>query len=365
MARTTSNIDLVPREVLEQLKQLDTQLGQTTGNLKALLVPVQQVSDALAKSTINYKDLIDTINMLKTVEGQATETTKRRRTIVGQIADYQKKLANATSKEAQELAKLRVQYQQVSQANKLAAKETLAHANSIEAMRVKLSQMKAEWATMDTGTDAFKKMTEDINKLNAEILKNEQAIGVHNRNVGNYASGFNMLQYNIQQVARELPSLTISASQFFLAISNNLPMLVDELQRARAANAALRKEGQATVPVWKQVLKGIVSWQTALVVAITRSVSFSFLRIFAISGTLSPIDWRALAFQQWLLNGSHRKVARSGGQSDGTRRVHGSQLAGEQAAQPGSELFDINQRAKIVYDVNPELPAASTFTFKI
>ena len=103
----------------------------------------------------------------------------------------------------------------------------------------------------------------------------------------------------------------------------------------------------------------------ASVVAITRSVSFSFLRIFAISGTLSPIDWRALAFQQWLLNGSHRKVARSGGQSDGTRRVHGSQLAGEQAAQPGSELFDINQRAKIVYDVNPELPAASTFTFKI
>ena len=275
MARTTSNIDLVPREVLEQLKQLDTQLGQTTENLKALLVPVQQVSDALAKSTINYKDLIDTIKMLKTVEGQATETTKRRRTIVDQIVAAQKKLANATSKEAQELAKLRVQYQQVSQANKLAAKETLAHANSIEAMRVKLSQMKAEWATMDTRTDAFKKMTEDINKLNAEILKNEQAIGVHNRNVGNYASGFSMLQYNIQQVARELPSLTISASQFFLAISNNLPMLVDELNRARAANAALRKEGQATVPVWKQVLKGIVSWQTALVVAITLLTAFS------------------------------------------------------------------------------------------
>ena len=46
-------------------------------------------------------------------------------------------------------------------------------------------------------------------------------------------------------------------------------MLVDELQRAREANKAMRAEGQKTVPVWKQVASGIVSWQTALVVGIT------------------------------------------------------------------------------------------------
>ena len=87
--------------------------------------------------------------------------------------------------------------------------------------------------------------------------------------MGNYGSAFNGLRFNIQQVARELPSLTISASQFFLAISNNLPMLADELQRAKEANKAMRAEGKSTVPVWKQVLGGIVSWQTALVVGIT------------------------------------------------------------------------------------------------
>ena len=269
MARTTSNTDLVPKEALEQLKQLDTQLGSTTASLKAMLVPVSEISTELSKSTMNYKDLVDVINKYRGMEAQVTQTSRQRRTVLAQLADLERRLADAESKYGKAMAELRERTRQANQENRLAAQATLAHANSIEAMRVKLAQMKAEWSRMDTSTDAFKKMTDDIAKLNAEILKNEQAIGVHGRNVGNYASGFNMLQYNIQQVARELPSLTISASQFFLAISNNLPILVDELQRAREANAALRKEGQATVPVWRQLLKGIGSWQTLLVGGIT------------------------------------------------------------------------------------------------
>ena len=61
----------------------------------------------------------------------------------------------------------------------------------------------------------------------------------------------------------------MSLQQFFLAISNNLPMFADELQRAAAANEKLRKEGHATIPVWRQVLSALGSWQTILVVGIT------------------------------------------------------------------------------------------------
>ena len=251
------------------MKQLDTQLGSTTASLKAMLVPVQRISTELSNSAISYKDLVDVINRYKTVEGQAVQVTRQRKTAMDQLAALEKRLADAESKYGKAMAELREQLRQANRENQLAAKATLAHANSIEAMRVKLAQMKAEWATLDTSSDQFKKMTDDIAKLNAEILKNEQAIGVHGRNVGNYSSAFNGLSFSISQVARELPSLTISASQFFLAISNNLPILVDELQRAREANAALRKEGQATVPVWRQLLKGIGSWQTLLVVGIT------------------------------------------------------------------------------------------------
>lgn len=269
MGKTVKNSDLVPKEALEQLKDLDAQLLSTTNSLKEMLVPVSEISTELSKSATNYKDLIDAINKLKTAEKQATETGRKRMDIEAQKRSIQEKIAQSTSAEAKELAKLRVQLQQNNQLNKAAAKEALAHANSIEAMRLQLSKLKAEWAKLDVNSDKYKQMTTEINKLNDEISKQEQSIGVWSRNVGNYASGFNMLQYNIQQVARELPSLTISASQFFLAISNNLPMLVDELKRAKDANKALREEGTKTVPVWKQLVKGIFSWQTALVVGIT------------------------------------------------------------------------------------------------
>ena len=112
-------------------------------------------------------------------------------------------------------------------------------------------------------------LIKQLKDINDELATSEAAVGRYSRNVGNYASGFSPLNFQIQQVARELPSLTISAQQFFLAISNNLPMLVDEMQRARVANEALKKSGETTVPVWKQMLKSIGSWQTMLVVGIT------------------------------------------------------------------------------------------------
>ena len=56
---------------------------------------------------------------------------------------------------------------------------------------------------------------------------------------------------------------------FFLAISNNLPVLTDEIKRAKVANEELKASGQSTVPVWRQLISSIFSWQTALMVAIT------------------------------------------------------------------------------------------------
>lgn len=112
-------------------------------------------------------------------------------------------------------------------------------------------------------------LIQQLNEINNELATSEAAVGRYSRNVGNYASGFSPLNFQVQQLARELPSLTVSTQQFFFAISNNLPMLVDEMQRARVANEALKKAGETTVPVWKQMLKSIGSWQTMLVVGIT------------------------------------------------------------------------------------------------
>lgn len=79
----------------------------------------------------------------------------------------------------------------------------------------------------------------------------------------------NNLSFSVQQVARELPSLAMGPQMFFLAISNNLPILSDQIRIAKQEYNELAAAGQKGVPVWKQVTSSIFSWQTALVAGIT------------------------------------------------------------------------------------------------
>ena len=124
--------------------------------------------------------------------------------------------------------------------------------------------------------DAGKALLAQIANVQKELSAAEQASGRFQRNVGNYASAWNGLSFSVQQVARELPSLAVSANTFFLAISNNLPILVNEIAKARKEYAAFKaeiaignKNIKAVAPVWRQLTKSLISWQTALVVGLT------------------------------------------------------------------------------------------------
>lgn len=124
--------------------------------------------------------------------------------------------------------------------------------------------------------DAGKALLAQIANVQKELSAAEQASGRFQRNVGNYASAWNGLSFSVQQVARELPSLAVNANTFFLAISNNLPILVDEIAKARKEYAAFKaeiaagnKDVKAVAPVWQQLTKSLISWQTALVVGLT------------------------------------------------------------------------------------------------
>lgn len=121
-----------------------------------------------------------------------------------------------------------------------------------------------------------KDLLTQIKAVQTELNAAEQATGRFQRNVGNYSSAFNGLGMSIQQIARELPSATMGINMFFLAISNNLPIFFDEVQKARKEYAAYlaelskgNKDIQKVAPVWKQLAAGIFSWNTALVVGIT------------------------------------------------------------------------------------------------
>ena len=146
-----------------------------------------------------------------------------------------------------------------------------AAVGSINEMSQALTRMRAVYknlSTADREGAQGQTMLKNIESLDTKIKELDASMGVHTRNVGNYASGFNMLGFQIQQVARELPSLAYGPQIFFSAISNNLPMLADEIARAKKSVDELKKAGQTFTPVWKQIASSIFSWQTLLVAGV-------------------------------------------------------------------------------------------------
>lgn len=114
-----------------------------------------------------------------------------------------------------------------------------------------------------------KELLASIHQADEKIKELDATIGNHQRNVGNYGQQWNGLSMSIQQLGRELPSLAYGPKVFFSAISNNLPILADEIKRARSEYDAMVEAGEKGTPVWKQVASSIFSWQTALTVGIT------------------------------------------------------------------------------------------------
>ena len=155
-------------------------------------------------------------------------------------------------------------------------------------------------------SQAGKEMVNRAKEIRDTLNNLQQATGNYTLNVGNYMSALNGLQFQTQQVLREIPSAQ-NLSQFFLAISNNIPMFADalarynqglpeikaklaavtaEIARQNAAMAAMnvqsteyaaaqarlnelqRQQQQlqgASVSGWRAILKAVGSWQTLLI----------------------------------------------------------------------------------------------------
>ncbi len=141
--------------------------------------------------------------------------------------------------------------------------------NSLNAMRAELNALKVQIADLDVDSPEFAKMAQHMNTITEKVSKAEQSYGVFSRNVGNYASGFSAVGFQVQQIARELPTLAVGLPQFFLALSNNIPMLTDAIRQEQAAVEADKEAGKEHMSVGKQLVKSIFSWQTAMVAAIS------------------------------------------------------------------------------------------------
>lgn len=141
-------------------------------------------------------------------------------------------------------------------------------------MSAQLKDMSAEVINSSDANRKFAAITKNVRDAMNESMK---AMGNYTLNVGKYHTAFDGLGYSIQQVLREVPS-AINISQFFLAISNNIPMVVDQMKAFNQEQKNIKKQmedlnegSQEYIELQKQqmsvgqkMLKSIFSWQTAL-----------------------------------------------------------------------------------------------------
>jgi len=132
--------------------------------------------------------------------------------------------------------------------------------------------------TMGDNSDAFldaatkaQNLRNQIEGVNESLFK---ATGAQPELLTKANSGFNTLNHSMNQITRELPAFTFSMQTGFMAISNNIPMLVDEINRLKVANKELIATGQQAPSMFKTIAGAIFSWQTALSLGITALTMF-------------------------------------------------------------------------------------------
>lgn len=121
---------------------------------------------------------------------------------------------------------------------------------------------------------------------------------------------YNSLHMAIQQIIRESPSLAMGLQLYFLAVSNNYPILWDAIARTRAENQLLAASGEKTIPVWRQILSSVGSFQTLLTVGITLAVAYGkeignwVANLFRGKKALDTARMAAERFQSTMLEGA-------------------------------------------------------------
>lgn len=158
-------------------------------------------------------------------------------------------------------------------------RETMKILGKMDRIQAKIDKLRStnnEALDQTQNIAEIQKLEAQMDKLQAKMSKvaATKSIGPSPSEIDAVTQRYNGLNASIQQIARELPAAAMGPQMFFMAISNNLPIFADELSRARKEYAAMTAAGEKGIPVWKQILSSIVSWQTLLAVGIMLLVTY-------------------------------------------------------------------------------------------
>lgn len=293
------------QQLLNDILNLKNQIKALDDQMRPHIQTLSEVEKAEQRLAYLQSDEGKRLLELKAKIAELTSARKQQKATVDPLAQAQEKLAYAQSEENQQLKLYSTQIREANQISQLQA--TIANSaegsyNRLSAQyalnKIRLNQMSAaEREAADSG----KKLETETAAIYQQMIKLQEATGNYRLSVGHYQKTWDGLGISISQVVRELPAAAVSLNTFFLGISNNIPMVVDEINRLRAKNKLLQAEGKATVSVTGSIVKALFSWNTALVILLTVFSMFG-QQIIAWIGSLSKAKNAAMSTTEALDN---------------------------------------------------------------
>ena len=239
---------------------------QQAGNVEQLYSAYQELTKAIAECNKNLANLTAaqarSASTTKVAGGAATEQRRE----MGSLAQSYATLSSLIEQTGVKVEELLTSQKQLNIAQKngeVAAKSATGSYNQLYAqynlIKNVLNAMSAEMRNAEGAGKVWE--AEALRIMN--VMKGmQEATGKHTLSVGDYTKAFNGLSIATQQVLREIPTLANSWSQFFIAISNNVPIFVDNLK-------AVYNETKSFSTTMRAVLSSVFSWQTLLLGVLT------------------------------------------------------------------------------------------------
>lgn len=259
--------------VQSKVQRLQAELKTLDGQLKVHVAALTEVQKAEQKLAFLRSEEGQRLLSLRQQINEVIAASKGEKATKDELTRAQEKLNYVTSEYYREVQAVTRQVNEQARIAKLTEQVNNSAVGSYnqlaaqyELNKIKLNAMSQEERR---AIDVGQKLENETKRIYQQMIFLQEATGNHRLSVGNYARAWNGLGNAMNQIVREIPSMTMGINMFFLAISNNVPILIDEIQLVQRQNALLRAEGKPTQNIIKTITSSLFGWQTALIVLMT------------------------------------------------------------------------------------------------
>lgn len=273
------------KNITQAMSGTNMSYNQMKATVQVLEKALRSLSNSWEKESAGAKSAQAAVVRLKEAMKGFDDATKATATSTGRAVGASREYKKLTDEEAASVNAFKAALAGSNQERIDAVKNVDMEAKSYNELYALYSAVKEELKSMTKeeveNTEAGKQMVLQSRRWMEHLNNFQKATGNFSLNVGNYSSAFDGLGYSIQQVMREVPSAQ-NINQFFLAISNNIPIVADQIkefkrdQEGIAEDLEKLQEGteeymelQAKqMSLGTKLIKSVLNWQSAILLVL-------------------------------------------------------------------------------------------------